>query len=106
MGWTRIDKSLSENKLLRQNGKEDFIDKFNGKVFYYQVNKLGKDNINELVFNEIFNNELINETKNLQDVENIIYNENVKKVNSNLELENTSKEKQEEIIEQCNYKTF
>ena len=24
MGWTRIDKSLSENKLLRQNGKEDF----------------------------------------------------------------------------------
>ncbi|RTK92518.1 MAG: hypothetical protein EKK61_03720 [Rickettsiales bacterium] len=91
---------------LDENGKEDFIDKFNGKVFYYQVNKLGKDNINELNVNEIFNNQVINETKNLQDVETIIYKENIKKITDTLSLENTPENKIEKIIEKCNYRTF
>lgn len=68
-------------------------------TYYYQVNTLGKDSIIEMSEKSIFNdNQVTNENKNLNDVQDLIFGVKEKTI---LNLENKSKEETDEF-NQCN----
>lgn len=85
-----------------ENDKIDRKSSFNGIIYYYKVNKLGKDGVYEFTNNSIFedNNIELSEAQNIASVENLIYQIEQNRI-KNLELNNTSKAKEEEIINNC-----
>lgn len=90
-------------KYEREQKEEEVINSEDLPVFYYQVNKLGKDGIMEFDSRSIFeeNNIDFTESELISKIEDNIFKLNEQKVIDNLNLENTSKEKQEEIIKTC-----
>lgn len=93
--------NVFESKSEDEKGKE-IITK---DVFYYQVNKLGKDGITEFDTTSIFekNNTGLNENDLIAKLEDIIAKRGIKKVNNDLSVDNVDDSTLDDKINSCNY---
>lgn len=94
--YKRYSKSeITDNKEVTKNV-------FNDSIYYYRVNKLGKDGILEFSDNSMFAENNTDSVENvlITQIENIVQKVEQQRV---LDLKNTPKDKQDEIKNNCKY---
>lgn len=106
--WTKnglkLYKKYTQSQLIsNEDGSYTEIKKtsFDGNIFYYQVNKLGKDGITEFSSKSLFKENGIQSFENLKiaRIQNII--EKIKEMNNKPKTINTSSKTENDLINKC-----
>lgn len=115
--WTKDGLKLYKKyiKIIKDFAGNDIeTEVFDGNLYYYQINKLGKDGITEMSERSMFKENNLpeadekgkplntDEAETISNIENTIAQ--IKKQSNPAKTENTSKEKKEEIVRECKIK--